>query len=102
MGPWKSLPQIKEVVTELKSFIELIEKHYAKRPIPYTTREFHQRYLRRQLNDESYWIRSLVTPPRILQSDWVIWQYHNRGRRPGIIGPVDLNVARQSFQAITK
>ena len=102
MGPWKSLPQIKEVVTELKSFIELIEKHYAKRPITYTTREFHQRYLRRQLNDESYWIRSLVTPPRILQSDWVIWQYHNRGRRPGIIGPVDLNVARQSFQAITK
>ena len=102
MGPCKSLPRIKDVVAELKAFIKLVERHYGKRPIIYTTREFHQTYLRGKLNSEKYWIRSLVTPPRIRQSDWVIWQYHNRGRRPGINGPVDLNVARKSVKAMTK
>lgn len=102
MGPCKSLPQVTNVVSELKAFIDSVAAHYGKRPLIYSTLEFHHTYLRGKLKDERFWIRSLITPPRIRQSDWVIWQYHNRGRRPGISGPVDLNVARQRMQAITQ
>lgn len=102
MGPCKSLPQINDLVGELKTFIDQVAAHYGQRPLIYTTSEFHRAHLRGALTTERFWIRSLVTPPRIRQSNWVIWQYHNRGRRPGITGPVDLNVARDNVIAITQ
>ncbi|MEM8974730.1 MAG: GH25 family lysozyme [Pseudomonadota bacterium] len=102
MGPCKTLPQIKDVVGELRTFINLVGAHYGKRPLIYTTLEFHHAHLRGKLKAERFWIRSLVTPPRIRQQSWVIWQYHNRGRRPGVSGPVDLNVAREPLPMITK
>ena len=102
MGTCRSLPQIKDVVSELRIFIDLVAAHYGKRPLIYTTLEFHHAYLKDRLKQERYWIRSLITPPRFRQQSWVIWQYHNRGRRPGVSGPVDLNVAREPFPMITK
>ena len=41
-------------------------------------------------------LRSLVIPPLFRRDQWVIWQYHNRGRRPGVKGDLDLNVFRGS------
>ena len=94
MGPCLSSPQVQDVVKEIEVFLERLERHYGKRPIIYTTREFHDAYLQGRLSDETFWIRSLVLPPRFRKQHWVLWQYHNRGRRRGISGPVDLNVLR--------
>ena len=102
LGPCKTLPKVKDTVDELKAFIDSLAVHYRKRPLIYTTLEFHQAHLRGKLSTERYWIRSLITPPRIRQSSWMIWQYHNRGRRTGISGPVDLNVARPAFPPATR
>jgi lysozyme len=32
--------------------------------------------------------------PDFREAQWVFWQYHNRGRRAGVEGPVDLNAYR--------
>lgn len=69
-----------------------MEAHYGLRPLIYTTREFHDAYLAGGFEAERFWIRSLVIPPRFRKAQWVVWQYHNRGRRAGVTGPVDLNV----------
>ena len=98
MGPCKKSAAVRDIVKELGSFLTLVEKHYGRRPIIYTTREFHDAYLVTHFTQERFWIRSLVLPPRFRKQQWDIWQYHNRGRRAGISGPVDLNVRHPAPQ----
>jgi lysozyme len=91
MGPCRTGPVVADVVQEIEIFLALIEAHYGRRPLIYTTFEFHNVYLKGRLAGERFWLRSLVIPPRFGGRSWTIWQYHNRGRRPGITGEVDLN-----------
>ena len=70
---------------------------FGRRPLIYTTAEFHDAHLKGKLQGERFWIRSLILPPRFRSDSWLVWQYHNRGRRSGIIGPVDLNIARSAL-----
>jgi lysozyme len=78
----------------LGEFIDTLEKHYDRRPLVYTTAEFNSSMLDGALAGERFWARSLVIPPLFRRDQWVIWQYHNRGRRPGVKGDLDLNVFR--------
>jgi lysozyme len=78
----------------LRELLDALERHYGRRPIVYTTPEFAASMLDGELAGERFWARSLVLPPRYRRDQWVIWQYHNRGRRPGVKGNLDLNVFR--------
>jgi lysozyme len=94
MGPCRDSSPIKDVVAELRVFLDLVGQHYGKRPVIYTTREFHDAFLIGAFPKERFWIRSLVVEPAFRESQWLFWQYHNRGRRAGVSGPVDLNAYR--------
>ena len=92
-------------IAMLRQFLDTLEKHYGRRPLIYTTSEFDSSMLEGLLAGERFWVRSLVLPPRFRQDQWLIWQYHNWGRRPGITGPVDLNAfrgTRRDFDAFAK
>jgi lysozyme len=92
-------------VAMLREFLDTLEKHYGRRPLIYTTPEFDSSMLEGMLAGERFWVRSLVLPPRFRRDQWVIWQYHNKGTRPGIAGPVDLNAfrgTRRDFDAFVK
>ncbi|HEV7691408.1 MAG TPA: GH25 family lysozyme [Hyphomonadaceae bacterium] len=91
MGPCTKGPQVKDIVAELTVFLDEVELHYGKRPIIYTTQEFHDAYLVGLFPDERFWIRSLFFEPGFRKGQWTFWQYHNKGQRAGILGPVDLN-----------
>jgi lysozyme len=96
MEPCSSGRQPANPVAEIVAFLDATEKHFGRRPVIYTTREFHGAYLSKaqragRLDKESFWLRSLHLPPRFGGKPWTLWQYHNRGSRPGIDGPVDLN-----------
>jgi lysozyme len=99
MGPCRQGPTMSGIVAEARIFLDRVEAHYGVRPIIYTTREFHDAHLR-DLEGERFWLRSLATPPRYRQRDWVIWQHHNRGHRRGVSGPVDLNAFRGDAAAL--
>ena len=79
---------------ELGDFLQRVERHFAQVPILYTTRPFHARYLAGGFGGYGLWLRSLVLEPSFGDRPWLLWQFHDRGRRPGIDGPVDLNVFR--------
>lgn len=96
MGPCRSGPALTDIVGELTEFMAIVEAHYGKRPIIYTTPAFHGAYLKGQFPDERFWVRSLLAPPSIREDSWILWQYHNMGRRRGVAGPVDLNAFRGS------
>src|SRR5262249_5746880 len=91
MGPCRTGLAVADVVQEIDAFLALVEAHYGRRPLIYTTSEFHNVYLAGRLAGERFWLRSLVVPPRFGGRSWTICQYHNRRRRPGTIGGVDLN-----------
>jgi len=94
MGPCTKGPQVKDIAAELEAFLAEVELHYGKRPIIYTTQEFHDAYLVGLFPDERFWIRSLFFEPGFRNSQWTFWQYHNKGQRAGIVGVVDLNAFR--------
>ncbi len=94
MGPCRTVPAVKDIAAEMTVFLKKLQAHYGKRPIIYTTRAFHDKYLKGKFAKNRFWVRSLILTPRFRKKDWVFWQYHNRGRRPGINGPVDLNAFR--------
>jgi lysozyme len=93
-GPCRDGRGVEDVAAEIATFLKLVHAHYGKRPVIYTTRQFHDAHLAGKFSKERFWIRSLILAPRIRREQWVFWQYHNRGRRRGIAGPVDLNVFR--------
>jgi lysozyme len=99
MGPCREGPTMPDVIVEADVFMDRVEAHYGVRPIIYTTREFHDAHLS-ELTGESFWIRSIATPPSFRQNDWIIWQHHNRGHRRGVEGPIDLNAFRGDAAAL--
>lgn len=95
MGPCTATLTPRDHAAILKDFLVVLEKHYGRRPLIYTTAEFDSVMLEAAgLAGERFWARSLVIPPRFRRGQWLIWQYHNRGRRPGVKGDLDLNAFR--------
>ena len=105
MGPCKKGPTVKDITAELEVFLDEVERHYGKRPIIYTTSEFHDAYLARLFPKERFWIRSIFVAPSFRQDQWIFWQYHNKAARQGVTGPIDLNAFRGTqaeFDALMK
>ncbi len=91
--------------TELEDFLAALEAHYGVKPVLYVTRAFHADYLDGALEDYAVWARSLYFQPGYPAHPWSFWQFHDRGRRTGIAGPVDLNVfhgGRAAFERLLR
>ncbi|MDH5654969.1 MAG: glycoside hydrolase family 25 protein [Spirochaetia bacterium] len=75
---------------ELNIFFHLVQDHYKRKPVIYTTYEFYDMYDISKYT-ELLWIRDIFSYP---DSDftWIFWQYSNRERINGILGYVDGNV----------
>lgn len=96
VGNCKERPALAVFRAELDDFIRGIKKHYGSPPIFYTTYAFHKAYLEgSDFGDYPIWIRDIFSAPdQEVFPDWLIWQYADNARIPGIEGPVDLNAAR--------
>jgi len=96
MGPCRSGPQLSNLVDEIATALNMLGEHYGRRPLLYTDVAFDAVYLRGHFTREAFWTRSIFLPPWFRADQWLIWQYHDCGRRNGVTGPVDLNVFRGS------
>lgn len=94
----RSRPSALTVQAELKRFMDRLEEHYGKRPIIYTTVDFHEDRLVGAFNDYHFWLRSVAAHPEVRYGDrrWAFWQYTSTGIVPGIDGNTDVNVFRGS------
>lgn len=90
----KLKPDDVTVRAEMKTFMDLIEAHYGKRPIIYTSVDFHKDNLAGYFNDHHFWVRSVAAHPEKIYADrqWAFWQYTSTGVIPGIKGETDINV----------
>ena len=87
-------PSGAKVRAEAKRFLDLLEAHYGRRPVLYTTVDFYRDTGIGRLPGTEFWLRSVADHPHITYPGalWRFWQYTGTGRVPGIEGNVDLNV----------
>ncbi len=81
------------VRAEMQRFMDRIEQYYGKRPIIYTSVDFHRDNLVGHFNDYHFWVRSVAAHPENIYADrrWAFWQYTSTGVIPGIKGNTDIN-----------
>jgi len=89
-----STDQNKESVRkELGNLQNRLEKYYGKKPIFYVTYDTYSAYIQDHFPGSEIWVRDIWKSPFVWRRQkWLIWQYTNRGRVPGINTYVDINV----------
>lgn len=83
------------VLKKMETFMSILERHYGKKPIIYTTPDFYEDNLKGRFKDHTFWLRSVKAHPSRLypnRTNYGFWQYSGTGKARGIRGPVDLNV----------
>ena len=81
-------PPAASVCRDVQRFVERVEAAMGRPILFYATDEFlaaHQNCLPKR----QQWARAIVLTP---SHDWILWQFADRARIPGIAGPVDLDV----------
>lgn len=93
-------PKKQDVIRELSSYLNALEKQYGVKPMIYTRSDIYDKYLKGTFDSYPYWISSLYTPIRWkYNGDWYIWQYLSVGELQGYQGGekyIDLNVLNKS------
>nr|WP_082675916.1 GH25 family lysozyme [Pannonibacter phragmitetus] len=88
-------PPADKIAADVGVFLDAVEAHYGKRPIVYTTIDFHRDVLVGKYTAHDFWLRSVASHPSYKydrRDNWVFWQYTAQGTIKGIKGPVDRNV----------
>ncbi len=92
------------ILKGVKIWLETIEKHYKVKPIIYVNQDFYNLYIKGNFEDYPIWLAAYRwEKPNVIEGDWKIWQYTDRGRINGIKGRVDRNVFygnRKDFEAL--
>lgn len=91
-------PDSGTIRSKANRFVELLTKHYGKRPIIYTTVDFYRETPIGQIEGADFWLRSVAGHPHKVYpgASWTFWQYTGTGLVPGISGEVDINVFAKS------
>ncbi|GHC75110.1 glycoside hydrolase family 25 protein [Limoniibacter endophyticus] len=90
----KLRPSPEKVRAEMKIFLDIVERHYGKKPIIYTSVDFFDDNKLGVFKDYPFWLRSVAGHPTEKYGDhpFVFWQYTGTGIVPGITGDADINV----------
>lgn len=90
--------QLKRAV---RTWLDLVEKHYGVKPILYTGYSFKMKYLSDSVfNQYPYWIAHYYVNQLPYQGKWHFWQYTDVGRIDGIEGHVDCNIFGGTLQQL--
>ncbi len=92
----------REINTILTDLLDLLQEHYQTKPIIYTNLKLYNKHIASSFDHYPIWIArySSETPLLTHGKSWAFWQYGNRGRIPGIVGDVDLNVFHGSLEEL--
>ena len=100
----KLRPPAQTVRSEMRTFLEIIERHYGKKPIIYTSVDFFDDNGLATFHGYPYWLRSVAGHPRDKYGGhpFTFWQYTGTGVVPGIDGNADISVFNGSEAAWRK
>ncbi|MET0192134.1 MAG: GH25 family lysozyme [Hyphomicrobiaceae bacterium] len=100
----KLRPSPATVRKEMRTFLELVERHYGKKPIIYTSIDFFEDNDLSTFQGYPYWLRSVAGHPQEKYGShpFTFWQYTGTGVVPGISGNADINVFNGSVASWRK
>ncbi|PNG25956.1 glycoside hydrolase family 25 protein [Methylocella silvestris] len=80
-------------ISEMKIILAAMERAYGKRPVIYTSVDFHKDVMQGEFADYPIWVRSVKCHPALKYGarKWRFWQHTAEGRVAGIKGNVDRN-----------
>jgi lysozyme len=86
-------PPRDKILADMQVFLDELERYYGKRPLIYSSVDFHRDVLEGAFEDYPFWLRSVKDFPAKRYGDrrWHIWQYTEKGSLPGISGNIDKN-----------
>lgn len=78
-------------IADLTAFVHMVERHYGKKPLLYSGENFYNRHFQGLFQDYQWMIARYNTLTPVLKDDksYLMWQYTDKGRIPGIRGNVD-------------
>ena len=84
---------VKELQTEVKKWLTVVEEYYNVKPIIYTNVDFYNQNLGSGFDSYPLWVAHYYQShqPRIKRG-WHFWQHNDDGRVNGILRKVDFNV----------
>jgi lysozyme len=90
----KVRPPAEKIRADMQAFLAEMYAFYGKKPIVYTTVDFHRDVLPGHLDEYDFWLRSVASHPSAKYGGrrWTFWQYTATGSVPGVRGKVDRNV----------
>ena len=88
----RKLPR-EQALAMMKTILSAMEQAYGKRPVIYTSVDFHRDVLQGEFQDYPMWVRSVKAYPSVRYGDrrWNFWQHTATGSVPGVRGYVDRN-----------
>ena len=100
----KTRPSKETVRSEMKTFLQIVERHYKKKPIIYTSIDFFDDNELSTFRGYPYWLRSVAGHPsqKYGSHPFTFWQYTGTGVIPGMSGDADINVFNGSHGAWRK
>ncbi len=90
----KLRPPPETVQSEMRTFLKMVERHYGKKPIIYTSIDFYEDNRLHEFHGYPWWLRSVADHPvrRYAGRPFLFWQYTGTGIVPGVEGDTDINV----------
>ncbi len=79
-----------EILTEIRQFVQQVEKAYGRKIIIYTNESSYRRFIEGNFPKNKLWICSFRYTPNLDRS-WLFWQHLHDVRFKGVEGYVDLN-----------
>ncbi|VVB45928.1 Glycoside hydrolase family 25 (fragment) [Beijerinckiaceae bacterium RH CH11] len=82
-----------QALAMMHTILSAMEQAYGKRPVIYTSVDFHRDVLQGEFQDYPMWVRSVRAYPSVKYGDrrWNFWQHTATGSVPGVRGYVDRN-----------
>lgn len=97
----RKMPSAKKLKKEVLSWIDIVEKHYKKKPIIYCSWRYYQKYLKNVSKDYLLWICNYRSVPND-KIHWSFWQHSESFKIPGINNQFDRNVFRYDSTAFNR
>lgn len=90
----KLRPPADTVRSEMRTFLQTLERYYGKKPIIYTSVDFFDDNDLSTFRGYPYWLRSVAGHPtqKYGSHPFTFWQYTGTGVVPGLKGNADINV----------
>jgi lysozyme len=94
-GNCSARPPRDEMVRELRTFVDAVEREWEREVVLYLGDDFEGHYGVIDELDRPLWLRRFLLEPSV--DDWYIWQLHGYAHIDGIEGGADLDVMRPQF-----